>query len=178
MQRKKKNKLKKKRWKLLNSKKRSWAFHVHPSHAHNYDAPSKTKKTRLPLPLFFLHWILVWLHFTEQASMAAATLSCNSFPQRQLQFWSFKNSSHFIHRSFRFHEKPHSSSLPRKTINGVTNAQIGKTEERSVGYRNGKIYRRLDSCLVIPPAKGKKPKALIKFLGGAFIGAVPEVTYR
>ena len=41
-----------------------------------------------------------------------------------------------------------------------------------------KIYRRLDSCLVIPPPKGKKPKAIIKFLGGAFIGAVPEVTYR
>ncbi|GJT14467.1 kinase-like domain, phloem protein 2-like protein [Tanacetum coccineum] len=39
-----------------------------------------------------------------------------------------------------------------------------------------KIYRRLDSCLVIPPPKGKKPKAIIKFLGGAFIRAVPEVT--
>ncbi|GJR65450.1 alpha/beta hydrolase fold protein [Tanacetum coccineum] len=31
--------------------------------------------------------------------------------------------------------------------------------------------------LFIPPPKGKKPKAIIKFLGGAFIGAVPEVTY-
>ncbi|GKA25143.1 alpha/beta hydrolase fold protein [Tanacetum coccineum] len=41
-----------------------------------------------------------------------------------------------------------------------------------------KIYRRLDSCLVIPPPKGKKPKAIIKFLGGASIGAIPEVTYR
>ncbi|EPS62086.1 hypothetical protein M569_12706, partial [Genlisea aurea] len=41
----------------------------------------------------------------------------------------------------------------------------------------GKIYKRLDSCLVIPPANGKKPKALIKFLGGAFVGAAPEVTY-
>ncbi|GKB40002.1 putative reverse transcriptase domain-containing protein [Tanacetum coccineum] len=40
-----------------------------------------------------------------------------------------------------------------------------------------KIYRRLDSCLVIPPPKGKKPKAIIKFLGGASIGAIPEVTY-
>ncbi|PWA60074.1 Post-SET domain-containing protein [Artemisia annua] len=41
-----------------------------------------------------------------------------------------------------------------------------------------KIYRRLDSCLVIPPPKGKKPKAIIKLLGGTIIGAVPEVTYR
>ncbi|KAK9099596.1 hypothetical protein Syun_026641 [Stephania yunnanensis] len=40
-----------------------------------------------------------------------------------------------------------------------------------------KMYRRLDSCLVVPPPEGKKPRAIIKFLGGAFIGAVPEVTY-
>ncbi|KAI4377020.1 hypothetical protein MLD38_014716 [Melastoma candidum] len=42
---------------------------------------------------------------------------------------------------------------------------------------NGRIYRRQDSCLVIPPPSGKKPRAIVKFLGGAFIGAVPEVTY-
>nr|GMD99243.1 uncharacterized protein LOC109153229 [Ipomoea batatas] len=42
---------------------------------------------------------------------------------------------------------------------------------------SSKLYRRLDSCLVIPPPRGRKPKAIIKFLGGAFIGAVPEVTY-
>ncbi|XP_058204240.1 uncharacterized protein LOC131318460 isoform X2 [Rhododendron vialii] len=40
-----------------------------------------------------------------------------------------------------------------------------------------RIYRRLDSCLVIPPPNGKKPRAIVKFLGGAFIGAVPEATY-
>ncbi|GKD36547.1 alpha/beta hydrolase fold protein [Tanacetum coccineum] len=40
-----------------------------------------------------------------------------------------------------------------------------------------KIYRRLNSCLVIPPPKGKRSKAIIKFLGGAFIWAVPEVIY-
>lgn len=43
---------------------------------------------------------------------------------------------------------------------------------------NSRIYSRMDSCLVIPPPLGKKPRAIIKFLGGAFIGAVPEVTYR
>ncbi|KAK9101604.1 hypothetical protein Scep_025034 [Stephania cephalantha] len=53
----------------------------------------------------------------------------------------------------------------------------------SSGYLGGdanykdKMYRRLDSCLVVPPPEGKKPRAIIKFLGGAFIGAVPEVTY-
>ncbi|KAJ4958256.1 hypothetical protein NE237_025367 [Protea cynaroides] len=43
-------------------------------------------------------------------------------------------------------------------------------------YKN-KTYTRLDSCLVVPPPQGKKPCGIIKFLGGAFIGAVPEVTY-
>ncbi|CAL9247905.1 unnamed protein product [Arabidopsis halleri] len=43
---------------------------------------------------------------------------------------------------------------------------------------NDKIYTRLDSCLVIPPPpRFKKPRAIVKFLGGAFVGAVPELTY-
>lgn len=45
--------------------------------------------------------------------------------------------------------------------------------------RNDKVYTRLDSCLVIPPPpRFKKPRAIVKFLGGAFVGAVPELTYR
>ncbi|KAL0917536.1 hypothetical protein M5K25_012603 [Dendrobium thyrsiflorum] len=40
-----------------------------------------------------------------------------------------------------------------------------------------KIYRRLDSCLVVPPPSGRRPVAIVKFLGGAFIGAAPELTY-
>ncbi|KAL4180837.1 hypothetical protein AMTRI_Chr12g234370 [Amborella trichopoda] len=42
---------------------------------------------------------------------------------------------------------------------------------------NEKGYRRLGQCLVISPSNGRKPQAIIKFLGGAFIGAIPEVTY-
>ena len=30
---------------------------------------------------------------------------------------------------------------------------------------------------MIPPPKDQKPTAIVEFLGGAFIGAVPEVTY-
>jgi len=37
-------------------------------------------------------------------------------------------------------------------------------------------YQRVGECLVYP-SKGK-PKGLIHFLGGAFIGAAPDVTYR
>ncbi|EXB74926.1 hypothetical protein L484_018635 [Morus notabilis] len=40
-----------------------------------------------------------------------------------------------------------------------------------------RFYTRMDSCLVIPPPTGTKPRAVVKFLGGAFIGAAPELTY-
>ncbi|KAI7752973.1 hypothetical protein M8C21_026714 [Ambrosia artemisiifolia] len=59
----------------------------------------------------------------------------------------------------------------------VSNDYVGRSTYRIKKDNDNKLYRRLDSCLVIPPPKGKKPKAIIKFLGGAFIGAVPEVTY-
>ncbi|CAN1120656.1 hypothetical protein LINPERHAP2_LOCUS329 [Linum perenne] len=39
-------------------------------------------------------------------------------------------------------------------------------------------WTSMDSCLVIPPlVRGRKPRAIIKFLGGAFVGAMPEFTY-
>ncbi|PUZ70819.1 hypothetical protein GQ55_2G266100 [Panicum hallii var. hallii] len=38
-------------------------------------------------------------------------------------------------------------------------------------------YLREHSCLIFPPPRGRCPLAVVKFLGGAFIGAVPEVTY-
>lgn len=53
----------------------------------------------------------------------------------------------------------------------------GYSGRKNYTQSNDKIYERLDSCLVIPPPNGKKPRAIVKFLGGAFIGAVPEATY-
>uniref|UniRef100_A0A6N2L1R3 Uncharacterized protein n=1 Tax=Salix viminalis TaxID=40686 RepID=A0A6N2L1R3_SALVM len=47
----------------------------------------------------------------------------------------------------------------------------------NTNYKQRQKYTQMESCLVIPPPKGRKPRAIIKFLGGAFIGAVPEVTY-
>ncbi|GKB37933.1 zf-CCHC domain-containing protein [Tanacetum coccineum] len=58
----------------------------------------------------------------------------------------------------------------------ILNGYVGRDTYRMKKDNDEKIYRRLDSCLVFPPPKGKKPKAIIKFLGGAFIRAVPEVT--
>jgi hypothetical protein len=61
----------------------------------------------------------------------------------------------------------------------ASNGYSGRTMNYSINSnnRNSKMYERLGSCLVISPPNGKKPRAIIKFLGGAFIGAVPEVTY-
>ncbi|KAI5656620.1 hypothetical protein M9H77_25413 [Catharanthus roseus] len=62
----------------------------------------------------------------------------------------------------------------------VSNSQIQNGRPnfwRTTSATSSKIYKRLDSCLVIPPIKRRKPKAIVKFIGGAFIGAVPEVTY-
>ncbi|GJN33902.1 hypothetical protein PR202_gb22532 [Eleusine coracana subsp. coracana] len=55
-------------------------------------------------------------------------------------------------------------------------AVLGGPSPRSVPPR-GKPYLRDHSCLIFPPPRGRRPLAIIKFLGGAFIGAVPEVTY-
>ncbi|XP_077236462.1 uncharacterized protein LOC143877981 isoform X1 [Tasmannia lanceolata] len=67
--------------------------------------------------------------------------------------------------------RKHRTSAAGPSKKMVSNGYVGGDT-----YKN-KIYTRLDSCLVIPPPNGKKPQAIIKFLGGAFIGAVPEVTY-
>ncbi|XP_071730554.1 uncharacterized protein [Rutidosis leptorrhynchoides] len=64
-----------------------------------------------------------------------------------------------------------------RTLKMILNGYVGRGTYRMKKDNDDKIYRRLDSCLVVPPPKGKKPKGIIKFLGGAFIGAVPEVTY-
>ncbi|CAL0332207.1 unnamed protein product [Lupinus luteus] len=43
---------------------------------------------------------------------------------------------------------------------------------------NSKLYTKLESCIVIAPTLNRvKPRAIIKFLGGAFIGAVPQASY-
>ncbi|KAK3004083.1 hypothetical protein RJ639_017883 [Escallonia herrerae] len=58
----------------------------------------------------------------------------------------------------------------------VLNGYVGGANY-TMNNNTSRNYKWLGSCLVVPPPKGKKPRALIKFLGGAFIGAIPEVTY-
>ena len=62
-----------------------------------------------------------------------------------------------------------------RTTKMVFDGYIGRDSGIKI---DNKSYSKVDSCLVIPPTPNRaRPRALIKFLGGAFIGAIPEVTY-
>ncbi|KAJ1430147.1 hypothetical protein SESBI_07931 [Sesbania bispinosa] len=74
-----------------------------------------------------------------------------------------------------FHFHTLSTRMVAKTTKMVSDVYVSRNRSIRV---NNKMYINLDSCLVIPPTPNRaKPRAIIKFLGGAFIGAVPEVTY-
>ncbi|XP_048607544.1 uncharacterized protein LOC106406111 isoform X2 [Brassica napus] len=71
-----------------------------------------------------------------------------------------------------------SSFMGTKVIPATLFCRRARAASLTVTASSTKIYTRLDSCLVIPPPPNfKKPRAIIKFLGGAFVGAVPELTY-
>ncbi|KAG6505610.1 uncharacterized protein LOC121986265 [Zingiber officinale] len=94
-----------------------------------------------------------------KAASSMAPLLCKSLLHTRPRWSKGRTLAHF------------SSGQPSATIvsNGYPYGGALKVE--------GRNYLRLDSCLVIPPPDGRKPKAVVKFLGGAFIGAIPEVTY-
>ncbi|KAK7377149.1 hypothetical protein VNO80_02569 [Phaseolus coccineus] len=74
-----------------------------------------------------------------------------------------------------FHFHTLSARMVARTSKMVSDVYVGGDTSSRV---NSKMYTKLDSCLVVPPTPNpSKPRAIIKFLGGAFIGAVPEVTY-
>lgn len=70
------------------------------------------------------------------------------------------------------------SSPTSNTTSSVSNGYVGPGSCTPSQTNTNRNYIQSGSCLVIPPPAGKKPRAIIKFLGGAFIGAVPELTYR
>ncbi|XP_019448012.1 PREDICTED: uncharacterized protein LOC109351112 [Lupinus angustifolius] len=78
---------------------------------------------------------------------------------------------------------PSSHGLFRKCTTMVArSSKMGSdvyVKRRNTNIRvNSKLYTKLESCLVIAPTLNRvKPRAIIKFLGGAFIGAVPQASY-
>ncbi|KAF2285085.1 hypothetical protein GH714_037801 [Hevea brasiliensis] len=112
---------------------------------------------------------------TSIFSISTKNLTLYGYPR--IQRGSFK------YRPWRATPTRTAISARSSFTNLVSNGYVGRGSS-SFGYNNRannsnnkKIYTIIDSCLVIPPPKGKRPRAIIKFLGGAFIGAVPEVTY-
>ncbi|MCO5556875.1 hypothetical protein L7F22_010429 [Adiantum nelumboides] len=96
-----------------------------------------------------------------------------SLSASQLQWWSPTRSLA-------------ASLLPRDPSSPATKKKFDKLRVlaaySSFGSTSGTTtvntaYQRVADCLVFPPLPGRKPRALIHFIGGAFIGAVPEVTY-
>lgn len=118
---------------------------------------------------------------TTIASMGTSTcgsmeLAASSFTPKYLSSKLQHKEPHWFGFSW---NKIRNLNASSRSLRMISNGYSGRGVYRVKKDKDDdKIYRRLDSCLVIPPPKGKKPKAIIKFLGGAFIGAVPEVTYR
>ncbi|KAJ4708885.1 Eukaryotic initiation factor 4F subunit p150 [Melia azedarach] len=98
---------------------------------------------------------------------------CISFPKLLTSQKPDSFRSKFVFFPTRNIKKP-TSAFTFSNANAFSTSGSSNT---TFSNSNNKIYKRLDSCLVIPPLNGKKPRAIIKFLGGAFVGAVPEVTY-
>ncbi len=42
----------------------------------------------------------------------------------------------------------------------------------------GGDWKQVDECWVLYPPEGQQPKALVHFVGGAFVGAAPQLAYR
>ncbi|XP_049362328.1 uncharacterized protein LOC125827013 [Solanum verrucosum] len=116
---------------------------------------------------------------TSAAYMATTTFTSNILEIKQNPF--FPNTFPYLFRPFspRNLKNPKFFKFPKMILSNDYMG-IGSFNSTRINYNTpttGKFYKRMDSCLVIPPPKGIKPKAIIKFVGGAFIGAVPEVTY-
>ncbi|KAK6915836.1 Protein of unknown function DUF1350 [Dillenia turbinata] len=68
--------------------------------------------------------------------------------------------------------RPQANAKKKMVSNGYVGSSGSSLSSVST-IPKGRIYRRMDSCLVIPPPNGKKPRAIIKFLGGFLIISVP-----
>ncbi|KAJ6796323.1 uncharacterized protein M6B38_222880 [Iris pallida] len=87
---------------------------------------------------------------------------------------SYSHSFRSGHPPCRLSARPsrtHRRLLPRMVVTDRTLYRIAKI--------GGRKYRKMESssCVVVTPPDGRKPRAIIKFLGGAFLGAAPELTY-
>lgn len=102
-------------------------------------------------------------------------------PHQNFQKWKPRTQPLNFRRSEilqSFSRNPSSAILSRRTQQRLkVSAVFSSFDSPSGAVRVNTAYKRVANCLVFPPLAGRKPRALIHFIGGAFIGAVPEVTY-
>uniref|UniRef100_A0A2N9ETZ6 DUF1350 domain-containing protein n=1 Tax=Fagus sylvatica TaxID=28930 RepID=A0A2N9ETZ6_FAGSY len=108
---------------------------------------------------------------TSVLSIKYRDRSISPIPNNLIKFHTYKYKYKYTTEDGNGRPSSLTATPPTMLSNGY--AGRGSTSSSS----QNQIYRRQDSCLVIPPPNAKKPRAIIKFLGGAFIGAVPELTY-
>lgn len=127
---------------------------------------------------------LIQLLFKLLMEMASSSFILGSdfkcmFSSRNTKTMSGFGALRHPHPNGLFSKCFHFHTLSTRTVSGTTkmvsDVYVGGDTSLRV---NSKMYTKLDSCLVIPPTPNRaKPRAIVKFLGGAFIGVVPEVTY-
>ena len=111
------------------------------------------------------------LHFTME--MATSSNFKFTLPLKNTRYMSMFHGLKHQH-SNSFNKCFKLQSLSPRIVSATTNI----ASDMYVGRNNSnKIYTNLNSCLVIPPPTSTKPRAIIKFIGGAFIGAIPQLTY-
>ncbi|CAN4076437.1 unnamed protein product [Withania somnifera] len=113
---------------------------------------------------------------TSASYMTTTTFTSNLHQVKQIHFFPNIFTDLISHTNLK---NPKLFKFPKMTLSNdyVGIASFNSTRTNYSASNSGKFYKRMNTCLVIPPLKGTKPKSIIKFLGGAFIGAVPEVSY-
>jgi hypothetical protein len=114
--------------------------------------------------------------------MATSSFLASNFkftlPSKNPRYLSvFHGFRHQHPNSFSFNKCSKFQSMSTRIVSATTRTTAS---DMYVGRdNNSKIYNtnNLDSCLVFPPPTSTKPRAIIKFIGGAFIGAIPQLTY-
>ncbi|KAH7296110.1 hypothetical protein KP509_26G009300 [Ceratopteris richardii] len=94
------------------------------------------------------------------------------------QQWKWRWWTYRRRRALSFSIKSSPPTPARENIETLrVRAAASSPQNISANTTVNRTYRRIADCIIFPPLQRRKPRALIHFIGGAFIGAVPEVTY-
>lgn len=109
---------------------------------------------------------------TTSASASAAT-------SRLFESSTKSAASEWMEKEKRLEEEMDAAAAERETAPPPAAASLGEDgeEEDEVPHFAGR-WEELHGNYVLRPPDGSPPRALIHFLGGALLGAAPQLTYR